>query len=192
MIFGFNTDVPGKDAVYHVQTEDRGIKNPIIDSIIYVGGKIVDRLRTAYVPQEVTPAQVEEMVRKQHKDLVESIRSGTFEPSGKHLPSTVSTPRGYAVRLVNPAEISRGDQLVFELSVWNRAQGTPGEDVSLEARWVQAGAVSQKTALQTAEDGLAVLSFPLPEDDTEAVLLIAANGPEGRELVKFRVHSMPR
>ena len=54
MIFGFNTDVTGKDAVYHVQTEDRGAKHPVIDSIIYVSGRIVDRRQTPYVPGEVT------------------------------------------------------------------------------------------------------------------------------------------
>src|SRR3990167_6424881 len=69
MIFGFNTDVTGKDAVYHVQTEDRGVRNPVVDSIIYVGGKIVDRRRTPYVPAEATQAQIEEMVRQQHKQL---------------------------------------------------------------------------------------------------------------------------
>ena len=78
MIFGFNTDVSGKDAVYHVQTEDRGVKNPVIDSIVYVGGEIVDRVRTPYVPQETDQAEIEAMVRNQHRQLVESIRSGSL------------------------------------------------------------------------------------------------------------------
>src|SRR5581483_577150 len=59
MIFGFNTDVPGKDAVYHVQTEDRGAKNPVIESMIYVGGKILGRRRTPYVPSELSREKIE-------------------------------------------------------------------------------------------------------------------------------------
>ena len=93
MIFGFNTDVTGKDAVYHVQTEDRGARNPVVDSIVYVGGKIVDRRRTRYVPEEVTPEQVEKMVRKQHKGLVEAIRTGQFVPSGESAESVLDARR---------------------------------------------------------------------------------------------------
>ena len=79
MIFGFNTDVAGKDGSYHVQTEDRGVKHPVIDSIVYMGGgKIVDRRRTEYDPAQVTPKQIEDMVRRQHKELVEAIRTGNY------------------------------------------------------------------------------------------------------------------
>ena len=62
MIFGYNTDVKSGDVVYHVQTEDRGEKNPVIDSVIYVKGRIVDRRRTPYQPGQVTPDKLQEMV----------------------------------------------------------------------------------------------------------------------------------
>ena len=55
MIFGFDTNVPGKSAVYHVQTEDRGVENPVIESIIYIGDRIVDQVRTPYIPQVIGP-----------------------------------------------------------------------------------------------------------------------------------------
>src|SRR3990170_7994243 len=97
MIFGFNTDVTGKDAVYHVQTEDRGAKHPVIDSIIYVSGRIVDRRQTSYDPSQVIPAQIEEMVRKQHKELVEAIRSGTFVPTGNPNSAEAAGHRGYTI-----------------------------------------------------------------------------------------------
>ena len=87
MIFGFNTDVPGKDGVYHVQTEDRGARNPVVESIVYVGGKIMGRRRTPYVVAEVTQARIEKMVRRQHKELVEAIRAGTWAPAGDAHPA---------------------------------------------------------------------------------------------------------
>src|SRR3990167_4595487 len=115
MIFGFNTDVTGKDAVYHVQTEDRGVRNPVVDSIIYVGGKIVDRRRTPYVPAEATQAQIEEMVRQQHKQLLEEIRGGAFVPSGAHAAPQGPPSTGYAVQLRNQTDLVREGQLCFEL-----------------------------------------------------------------------------
>ena len=143
MIFGFNTDVVGKDALYHVQTEDRGAKHPIIDSIIYVAGKIVDRHRTSYVPSEVTQAQIEEMVRKQHKELVEAIRSGTFVPTGDPASAASHGPAGYTIQLLNAADLCRADQLYFELAVRENGKNQAPHDVSLELRWVVAGAVSE-------------------------------------------------
>ena len=80
MIFGYNTDVKTEDVVYHVQTEDRGEKHPVIDSVIYMKGRIVDRRRTSYQPGETTPDQLQEMVKGQHRELVEAIRGGTYVP----------------------------------------------------------------------------------------------------------------
>ena len=187
MIFGFNTDVPGKDAVYHVQTEDRGEKNPVIDSIIYVGGKIVDRRRTPYVPSEVTPELLSEMVRKQHRELVEAIRTGTFVPSG----TPAASRDGYDVRLLNPTDLSRGDQLQFEVSLAEKGAGALSRGVAVDLRWVLEDRVAESHALQAEADGKVVVSFPRPSARTEAALLIRVNGPLGRTYAKFQVHTAP-
>ena len=189
MIFGFNTDVPVKSAVYHVQTEDRGVRNPVIESIIYIGGRIVDQVRTPYLPQVAGPSQIETMLHKQHRQLVESIRSGSFLPAGEQPSTAAPLPRGYAVRLLNPSTISRGEKLVFAVSVWSRPYGVPAQNVSVDARWTKDGCVSQKVTLPTTEDGHAILSFAAPDDGTERCLLISVEGPEGRELTKFRLHA---
>ena len=194
MIFGFNTDVTGTDAVYHVQTEDRGTKNPIIDSIIYVGGKIVDRRRTSYDPSQVAPAQIEEMVRKQHKELVEAIRSGTFVPTGNSAAAGAAGPAGYTVELLNSADLYRDGQLCFELAVREKAHAAVPQEVSLDVRWVLAGAVSEARTLHLEGTGRTVVSFPVPADHTEAALLVLAKGAAGKEFSKFlaRAVSEPR
>src|SRR5262245_21768907 len=38
VITGYNTDVKHGGKVFHVQTEDKGAKNPIIETLVYVGG----------------------------------------------------------------------------------------------------------------------------------------------------------
>ena len=78
MIFGYNTDVRAGDIVYHVQTEDRGEKNPVIDTVVYVKGRIVERRCTPYVPDERTPEQLQDLAKQQHRALVEAIRSGSY------------------------------------------------------------------------------------------------------------------
>ena len=188
MIFGFNTDVTGKDAQYHVQTEDRGTRNPVIDSIVYVGGKIVDRRRTRYVPGEVTPEQVEKMVREQHKGLVEAIRSSHFVPSGESAESVPSA--GYAIQLLNPTDLYRDGELRFELRVQDKRQ-LAGGSISVGIRWILDEAVSEKRTLSLKEGGKVMVSFPVPANHGEAALLACAEGPAGRELAKFRVCAQP-
>jgi hypothetical protein len=188
MIFGFNTDVPANGKTYHVQTEDRGAKNPVIDSIIYLGGKIVDRVRTPYDFANSTQEQIEALVRSQHRELVDSIRWGTFTPHAAASESEVPPPSGYGIRLLNPGDIERDGQLCFEIEVWNRKDRGPGSGVALDVRWFAGSGEAQQSQLETEQDGRALASFPPPAQDAEAALLISAKGSEGREVVKYRVH----
>src|SRR5438093_339781 len=48
MVTGFNTDVQHRGKTYHVQTEDKGLQNPIIETLIYMGGEILAARRTSY------------------------------------------------------------------------------------------------------------------------------------------------
>ena len=169
--------------------EDRGVGDPIIDSFIYIDGVIVDLVQTSYVPQAIAPSQLEAMVHKQHRQLVESIRSGNFSPVGEPPSSAAPLQLGYAVRLLNPGSISRGEQLVFAISVWSRTHGVPAQNVSVDARWVENGVVAQNITMPTGKDGNALLSFVAPNGGTEVYLLISAEGPEGRELAKFSLHT---
>ena len=189
MIFGFNTDVPAKEGIYHVQTEDRGPKRPVIESIIYVGGKIMGRKRTSYVREEVSQGRIEEMVRRQHKDLVEAIRAGTWVPSGNapQAKSAPPAPKGYAIRLMNPDNVRHGEFLRFQLSVQDKAENAPAPAVALDVRWILGGEVVEKQSLHSQADGAAELWLPRPSDHMYGTLLIRAEGPAGKEMVKFHV-----
>src|SRR5579885_2567070 len=187
MIFGFNTDVQGKEATYHVQTEDRGARNPVVDSVIYLGGKIVDRVRTTYDPANQSQMDIEGMVRRQHRDLVEAIRSGTFSPAlSGDLSQTLSEEASpYMVRLMNPHELCSGGRLRFEFSISNRGETRPATGTSVEIRWAPAEADPERYILETGADGRVEISFQVPPGKPEAALLVCAKGVAGRELAKF-------
>jgi hypothetical protein len=186
MIFGFNTDVSGSGAMYHVQTEDRGAKNSVIDSMVYMGGKIVERVRTSYSAEVATQAEIEEMVRAQHRQIVESIRSGTYSPSGQQSASEMRLS-GYGVRLLNPEEIACDGQLRFEFCVWNRSESCAAQGAAFEVRMTPAGGDEQRASFRTGEDGKVVAAFPIPEGKAEILLLACASGGIGREVVKYSV-----
>ena len=83
MITGYNTDIDFNGRVYHVQTEDRGLKNPIIESLVYTGGEIVASRKNPYADLIASSCFTEEALEKrmdaQHKELMREIRSGKFE-----------------------------------------------------------------------------------------------------------------
>lgn len=48
MIVGFNTDIKHRGRVYHCQTEDKGRDNPLVESLLYSKGQILEALQTRY------------------------------------------------------------------------------------------------------------------------------------------------
>jgi hypothetical protein len=88
MITGFNTDVPYKGEVYHVQTEDKGKDNPMVESLIYKGGEILGARRTAY-EQFLTNGYDEKAIIKfmedQHRAIISEIKRGKFDKSSSDL-----------------------------------------------------------------------------------------------------------
>lgn len=171
MIFGYNTDVPVGDKVYHVQTEDRGSKHPVIDSVIYLKGRILDKRRTPYVPGEVNPGKIKEMVTHQHRDLVESIKSGAFVPG-----SSDEADEQVTVELLNPDSLEENGRLLFRLKApaGSRVQAC----LELDGKEVQ-------RAEGTADSkGIAELPFLLPQSGSATVLFRAVSQGSTRT-VKF-------
>ena len=48
MNFGFNSNVRVGEALYHVQTEDRGPTHPFLDTVVYMSGRVVYKRSVGY------------------------------------------------------------------------------------------------------------------------------------------------
>jgi hypothetical protein len=82
MLTGFNTDVQHGSVVLHVQTEDKGSANPLIESLVYLGGQILDRERSNYQELLDSGRGTEAIVRlmeRQHRSVIERIRGGRLD-----------------------------------------------------------------------------------------------------------------
>lgn len=82
MITGFNTDVEHEGVVYHVQTEDKGLKSPLILSLVYVGGTILASKRTPYddlIASGFDEQTLVDRVGRQHKLICAAIHAGRIE-----------------------------------------------------------------------------------------------------------------
>jgi hypothetical protein len=86
---GFNTDVVHDERTFHVQTEDRGKENPIIETLIYVGGQILDARQRRY--KDVGEPDLERdllstLIERQHLTVVRDIRLGKYDPPERQKP----------------------------------------------------------------------------------------------------------
>lgn len=84
MITGFNTDVKYRGLVYHVQTEDKGRDNPLIETLIYKGGEILGSRRLPYselVRETDAEKTIGHLMEEQHKAMILEVKRGKFAPS---------------------------------------------------------------------------------------------------------------
>ncbi len=82
MITGFNTDIKHNDKVYHIQTEDKGLQNPYIESLVYVGGEILASKKTSYAEQAKTGVDekwIGSLMEQQHRTMIAAIKRGRFD-----------------------------------------------------------------------------------------------------------------
>jgi hypothetical protein len=83
VITGFNTDVKHETKVFHVQTEDRGLANPVVESLVYVGGEILMSKKSPYRDlisgDHVDEKALREMMDLQHRRVIEAVRRGRLD-----------------------------------------------------------------------------------------------------------------
>lgn len=96
MLTGFNTDFKYKGTVYHVQTEDNGLGNPVIVTLLYQGGAILASRKTSYadiLKFEKLESVVKELMESQHKQIIKDLISGKFTTPGTAAKTAAESPK---------------------------------------------------------------------------------------------------
>ena len=79
MITGFNVDIEYQGKVYHLQTEDKGPKNPMILTILFHAGAILTTRKTSYADIAESgnlSATLKEIMNKQLKEMAQDLVAG--------------------------------------------------------------------------------------------------------------------
>lgn len=111
MITGYNTDVRHHEVVFHVQTEDKGAENPLIESLVYVGGQVLAAKRAGYaelLSEGRGGRSVVELMERQHRTVIAAIKNGRFD--GK-LEALLEARKAAGVPPVPPGEPGAGPDL---------------------------------------------------------------------------------
>ena len=85
VLTGYNTDIDHAGTTYHVQTEDKGRANPVIESLVYARGEILYSKRTSYkdlVDEKVETDAIAAVMERQHHAIIDSIRRGRLSELG--------------------------------------------------------------------------------------------------------------
>lgn len=111
-LLGFNNNFKHKGQVYHIQTEDSGVKHPhIITHLFADGGRILKSIKTSYATYVGDPMMgevVKQMMKEQHKAMIVALRDGAFDAGGSKevkLPST-----GYFAASTNAGQVHRASK----------------------------------------------------------------------------------
>jgi TonB family protein len=87
MITGFNTDVEYDGRTFHVQTEERGSGNPVVETLVYCGGELVTFVTSSYADLvESTGCSESDVLGRmegQHEQLIRQILGGKYHPAPK-------------------------------------------------------------------------------------------------------------
>jgi hypothetical protein len=99
MVVGFNHNIRYKGELFHVQTEDSGLANPHIVTLLYLGGTILCSKKTSYadiIKADQLEQVVESIMKDQHKDMMRRLKGGEFDArlfpaAAPHVPHDIPT-----------------------------------------------------------------------------------------------------
>jgi hypothetical protein len=82
-LLGYNNNIRHKSRVFHVQTEDSGVRHPhIITHLFMDGGRILKSVKTSYAEHlgvDKMADVVRQMMKEQHKAMLMALRDGQYD-----------------------------------------------------------------------------------------------------------------
>ncbi len=209
MLFGHNTDVKAGDSVFHVQTEDRGTANALIDTTVYCRGRVLHRRTNNYIDLLPLDSERENALRRriddQHRAVTEEIRTGALhlvpppmpvqsgaKPSASVAPSNAAPATTLAVELINAKSWLSGKRANLQVGVRTGQSGAAVSGALVTVRIDGAAQVSEFST-ETGADGQANLEFEMPRlGGAEPALVIEASQADSKGLLKFQLKARPR
>ena len=206
MLFGHNTNVKAGDATYHVQTEDRGTTNALIDTTVYCQGRVLHRRTNNYFDLLPLNAGSEVALKlrlnEQHRIVLEEIRSGLLrlapppspaeaKPASSAPPAAIPSQQILSIELVNAKSWLSGRRASLQIAVRDRALNAV-EGARVMAK-VDGAPDLLAVSEETAASGLALLEFDMPRlSGSEPALVIEAAHGAAKGQLRFQLRSKSR
>ena len=205
MAFGHNSNVTIAGDTYHVQTEERGIAHALIDTTVYLRGRVMHRRTNSF--SDLLPLNSEReqalklRVDTQHRSVVDEIRSGKLRFSAGN-DAKAAAPRPAAsgsatagadlhLELLNAKTWLTGKHASLQIAVNDHAN-KPIERATVMAR-VEGAAEPAAFSSETNLLGRAKLEFDMPPlASPEVALVVEASKGKARGHLRFQLRAKPR
>jgi len=118
MLVGYNNNVTYKGKVYHVQTEDSGLKNPIIVTLLFFKGTILASKKTNYshlIGNTDIKKQVRELMKEQHKTMLKELIAGKYTTEKQEEESKVAVGSAVSVNHPEPSVKAHADKTLDDI-----------------------------------------------------------------------------
>jgi len=176
MIFGFNTDVKHEDTVYHVQSEARQA-DLLLQTQVFVRGRCIGKRATSYAEKaadpDVTDQQKEQILRDQHRLVLDSIRGGRLDDMIERIPEPVVI-KELDVHWLNADSVHSERNLIMQLQVTEGGTGVEGARLTM--RFARPDATPFYTQVYSDGSGNAEMRIEIDESAlTESSVLVQAN-----------------
>jgi len=204
MLFGHNSNVKAGEATFHVQTEDRGTTNALIDTTVYFYGRVLHRRTNNYFDLLPLNPDNEEALRmrldEQHRAVIEEIRTGALrlalprdeKVSGLAGVSNAALAHGVlSLELINAKTWLSGKRALLQIAVRNETHQAVGGAI-VNARVDGAAVVTEFSGL-TGDFGHAQFEFDMPRlAGAEPALVIEALHGNAKGHLRFQLRAKPR
>ena len=205
MQFGHNSNVTLDGNTYHVQTEERGTAQALIDTTVYLRGRVLHRRTNSF--SDLLPLNSEReqalklRVDTQHRSVVDEIRSGRLQLSAGSDAKAAAPPPVAAAAAVASADLRlellnaktwlSGRHASLQIAVNDHAS-KPVERATVMAR-VEGAAEPAAFSAETNLLGRAKLEFDMPPlAGPEVALVLEASKGKARGHLRFQLRAKPR
>ena len=194
MLFGHNTNVSVGDSLFHVQTEDRGEAQALIDTAVYFRGQVLHRRTSNYSDLLPLDAQKEVILKQrvddQHHSVEKDLRSGALALPAETRSAAPQMPE-LRVELLNAKNWLNGKRASLQVIVQDRT-GKPAANASISARMEGAAEPVQASSLSDVE-GRALLEFDIPQvAGVEAALVVEAERESAKGQLRCQLKARPK
>ena len=193
MSSGYNTDVQVGDQLFHVQTEDRGPSHPVIDTAIYLQGRVVHRHSTSYehltASIEFSEDVLHRLVAEQHRYVLEELRAGALSAEIAQATGPVPPAAAIQVRLLNPKSWLSAGHVSLDIEIVRRLDSEPQPAVEVEAS-IEGALQNGPRRTTSDQHGRARIEFPLPPlGKGDLALIIRAMTDGAKDEIRFSMRS---